>query len=359
MRGGVPGPRPPAPGSDKGLGWTGLGLAVAFCVPCIPAAGVVVALVVLVRRRFRPRWVAALAFALGIGATVLQVAAVPRLVELTRDGIDNAVEQQADDVRDSGGGGRIVPSELRPGDCLDDANIDVIPDGDEAMVEDIVLVPCDEPHDAEVFAAVRVPGDEFPGARAVDQRSVECIDLFAEFAGARYGSSSYEVYFYFPTEQSWELLDDRTIQCAIHDPSGQVTGSLKDAGRGDVPQPGEQIAVEQLVEGDCYDRPPAADESGRLTMRSCEKKHYAEVFAVIQLRKGAYPGDDEVDRRTQDRCNELFESFMGIPYRDSVYVYAYWTPDEQTWTLGDRASICAVHEEDDTPLTGSLRGSRR
>lgn len=349
---------PPPAGTDTGLGWTGLGLAAAFCVPCVPVAGAIVALVVLVRRRFRPRWLAVLALALGIGATVLQVAAVPRLVELARDGVDNAVEQQADDVRESGRGGPIVPSEMRTGDCLDDANIDAARDGRESMVQEIMLVPCDQPHDAEVFGAVRVPGEEFPGARAVDRRTLECLDLFARFTGARYSASSYEVYFYYPTEQSWEILDDRTIQCAIHDPAGQTTGSLKGSGRGDVPQPGERAPLEQLVVGDCFDLPADGDESGLVTVRSCRQEHYGEVFAVIDLKDGPFPGDDEADRLTQARCTRLFARFIGIPYDDSAYVYAYWTPDAQTWSLGDRTSICAVHDEDDLPLKGSLRGAR-
>lgn len=346
-------------GRDKGLGWTGLGLALAFCVPCLPGAGAVVAIVALGRRRFRPRWVAVLALALGIGFTVVQVVAVPALLELARDGVDDAVEDQASDVRRSGGPGRIAPTELRTGDCLDDPRIDAVREGDEAMVADLLLVPCEESHDAEIFGTVRVPGTEFPGARAVDRRTHGCLELFERFTGARYAASSYDIYFYYPTKQSWEILDDRSIQCAVHDPAGQITGSLKGAGRGDVPLPGEQAAVDRLVEGDCFDMPPPDDESGLITVRRCQEAHYGEVFAVIDLRAGAYPGDDQADRLTEARCSALFARFVGIPYDDSTLVYAYWTPDEMTWANGDRSSICAVHLDDDSPVKGSLRGSRR
>ena len=52
------------------------------------------------------------------------------------------------------------------GDCLDDAGV-----GDE--VTTLPIVPCDEPHDSEVFARTAAEEDDFPGDAELEAMLVE------------------------------------------------------------------------------------------------------------------------------------------------------------------------------------------
>lgn len=113
---------------------------------------------------------------------------------------------------------------LQVGDCLNDATA-------AETVETIPTVPCDEPHDSEIYASIIMDDGDFPGADAViAEADAACLDAFAGFAGIEYADSIYYFSYYFPTESSW-AGGDREILCTIYDEAGQVTGSLQNIGR--------------------------------------------------------------------------------------------------------------------------------
>lgn len=113
---------------------------------------------------------------------------------------------------------------LQVGDCLNDSTA-------SETVETIPTVPCAEAHDSEIYAAVMMQGDTFPGNDAVTaEADAACLDAFAGFAGVEYADSLYYYSYYFPTEGSW-AGGDREILCTIYDEAGQVTGSLQNIGR--------------------------------------------------------------------------------------------------------------------------------
>ena len=113
---------------------------------------------------------------------------------------------------------------LQVGDCLDDAT-------QTGEVQTVPTVPCDGPHDSEVYAAFELDDADYPGADAViEQADSLCLPAFETFVGASYLESRYDFSYYYPTEQSW-AIGDREVLCVIYDPAGPVTGSL--AGVGD------------------------------------------------------------------------------------------------------------------------------
>ncbi len=112
---------------------------------------------------------------------------------------------------------------VRVGDCMR-AN----PGG---MLEKADVVPCDQPHEEEVYHEITMPDGEFDEA-AVGLASQECIGAaFSDFVGLGYQDSALEVYPITPTKETWEELDDRVIHCVISDPAGQTKGSLTGAAR--------------------------------------------------------------------------------------------------------------------------------
>lgn len=234
-----PAPSPPPyyggaplpPSNDKGLGWTGFGLALVVCVPCLPIVGLVIAIVALARRRFQPRWIAALTVVLGLAATGLQVAAVPIILDGIRDGVNNSLDDSTDDARRSGEPTEVATLKLRVGDCVNDPNLRRAENEEEIESGTVTLLPCTRKHDLEIYASLRVPDGKFPGKAAIERRTQECLQRFRKFVGLPYSDSRFDVYFYYPTQQSWRLFEDRSIQCAVGHPERRVTGTLRNKRR--------------------------------------------------------------------------------------------------------------------------------
>lgn len=118
-----------------------------------------------------------------------------------------------EDVRDEAG--RVVAAgpwsvfDLRPGDCI-------AADGSvSADVDELPLIPCDEPHTQEVFAIVRHPDDAYPGAGAVatfaDRACLTALDADLDLSiddGIAFAS-------FLPTFEGWNENGDRNIVCVL------------------------------------------------------------------------------------------------------------------------------------------------
>lgn len=115
---------------------------------------------------------------------------------------------------------------LEVGDCLDQSELK------GAEVTQVETKQCTEPHDAEVFAAVRHSGDDdYPGRAAIEEfAEKECAVRFEEFVGVPYAES--EIYFstLSPTEEGWVQADDRTSLCILLSET-PVSESLRGAAR--------------------------------------------------------------------------------------------------------------------------------
>lgn len=119
------------------------------------------------------------------------------------------------------------PFAIEVGDCVNEALLSG--GGDET--DSIPVVPCDEPHDSEVYAAFDVDYAEFPGVDQLQADGEErCLAEFEPFIGVPYDQSAIYFSSYYPTEGSWNELDDREILCIAFLDGEQATGSLAGAG---------------------------------------------------------------------------------------------------------------------------------
>jgi Septum formation len=117
--------------------------------------------------------------------------------------------------------------DLSVGDCFDLPN----PNG---QITEVGGVPCSDPHDAEVYDTFDIEAAEFPGQNAVVREAQRgCKQSFADFVGLTYQKSELELQSLYPTEQSWDIQDDREVVCAVTEPKGQKTTveTLEDANR--------------------------------------------------------------------------------------------------------------------------------
>ena len=121
---------------------------------------------------------------------------------------------------------------LSVGDCLNDESLASVEGDESTEVTEVPTVPCDEPHDFEVYQNFTVPeAAEYPGEEAVTASAdAQCLPEFETFVGVAYEDSVLTASYYYPTEASW-ADGDRTINCLIIDEAGKTTGSLAGAAR--------------------------------------------------------------------------------------------------------------------------------
>ena len=117
---------------------------------------------------------------------------------------------------------------LDVGDCLDE------PQG--AEFSDVDKIPCDEPHELEVFAVVQHPaGDDapFPGTARIEQVAFDlCFAFFEDYVDRPYADSLLDIATFNPTRGSWDDIDDREIVCLLYDLESQyMDESMKGSGR--------------------------------------------------------------------------------------------------------------------------------
>ena len=57
---------------------------------------------------------------------------------------------------------------------------------------------------------------------------------------------------------------------------------------------------------------------------------------------------------------DAFQSYVGVAYAQSDIYATGYPPSEETWEENDdREIICILHNQDDSDITGSLRGANR
>ena len=117
--------------------------------------------------------------------------------------------------------------------------------------------------------------------------------------------------------------------------------------------------VFSVAPGDCFDDPdPGVDEISDVPLVDCQDPHDNEVYAVVELEDGDYPGDDVVLNRAQDICLDAFEPYVAEPYATSELFATWIVPTEGSWSDGDREVVCVLFD-DDGPLEGSMQESGR
>lgn len=124
----------------------------------------------------------------------------------------------------------------------------------------------------------------------------------------------------------------------------------------------EYQAEFDLAVGDCFDPIADSDDQSFLAaqMRACDEPHLMEVIGLPTLDDpldAAYPGQAEVDRRSEDLCLAAFAEYVGVDYEDSRLGAAYYDPTSESWATGDRLILCVVESTPAAPLTRSVEGS--
>jgi hypothetical protein len=115
----------------------------------------------------------------------------------------------------------------------------------------------------------------------------------------------------------------------------------------------DNVIATDLKVGDCITDVPTSSRVMTLPTIDCSKPHGGEVYAVLTMPDGNYPGTSVIDE-WQNKCPEELQSFSPDAMTDeSVGVFVLY-PTQETWDQGDRSVQCIATL---TPKrSGSLKG---
>nr|WSW49919.1 septum formation family protein [Streptomyces sp. NBC_01001] len=152
---------------------------------------------------------------------VFTVAAIVFVLLLGLTGaLGNGLRAAAEEIQD-----------LRTGDCFntDDDLKDYKKDGSGSADRTVSIVPCDQPHKAEVYAVFPLPDGPYPGLKKINSLAKEkctATTALTDYVGAVVLPETLGIYFYGPKASSW-AFGDRDLTCFLGDASGSSTGSVR------------------------------------------------------------------------------------------------------------------------------------
>jgi Septum formation len=93
-----------------------------------------------------------------------------------------------------------------------------------------IVVPCRQPHDAEVYARFRLAGRHWPGTAAVGTQARQgCTARLSGYLNPQLATSVLAESYVFPNRSAWDA-SVRTVICEIRGTAGRLTGSVRGLG---------------------------------------------------------------------------------------------------------------------------------
>jgi hypothetical protein len=158
----------------------------------------------------------------------------------------------------------------------------------------------------------------------------------------------------------WAGPEDTASPAAENTGPPEETSAPTQAQETAAPGAGE-VGFFDLEVGDCLadSVPTGGEKVFTFETVPCSQPHSEEVYAVVTLPEGDFPGEEAVVAQADEVCDTEFESFVGLPYEESVLYSNYLYPtDAQTWNAGYRKLTCTVYDPaGDT--TGTLADANR
>jgi hypothetical protein len=115
----------------------------------------------------------------------------------------------------------------------------------------------------------------------------------------------------------------------------------------------DNVVATNLATGDCITDLPNGTLVKMVPKTDCGQPHAGEVYAVLTMPDGDYPGQPVIDQ-WQNRCPSELESYSADALADaSIGVFVLY-PTAETWSQGDREIVCMATTEE--KRSGSIKG---
>lgn len=232
--------------------------------------------------------------------------------------------------------GTLFSARPKTGDCIAE-----MPQGEEGPLK---TVDCADLHEGEVVAVLTMPDGDFPGQDTIDEYKRKCQSALATYSPAAIDDQSVGMYVRQPRRNVWaDGYRDMTCVATLDPPQ---TGSIKGK-----TAPGGRSAASYFKAGDCLAEMPGSGPDS--TLVDCDEPHAAEVFAVLMLPDGDFPGRGTIEQY-KDKCKQELAAYAPTAPDDPSVVVLKRSPDEKSWDIGDRSVTCIAALN--PPRTGSLKG---
>jgi Septum formation len=114
----------------------------------------------------------------------------------------------------------------------------------------------------------------------------------------------------------------------------------------------DTVTAMDVKQGDCLKEIPDSAEVLTVQTIACEEPHAGEVFAVLTMPDGDFPGQPAIDEYA-DKCSPELEAYSPPAMTDdSIQLYVLY-PTAETWAQGDRAVTCIATL--DPPRSGTIK----
>lgn len=107
----------------------------------------------------------------------------------------------------------------------------------------------------------------------------------------------------------------------------------------------------QVRSGDCLTEIPDSSRVLYVKTVSCDQPHKGEVFAVLPLPDGAFPGDAAVVKYA-DKCAPALSEYAPNANSESGIQLFVLYPTADSWQRGDRSVTCIATSKN--PRTGKI-----
>lgn len=138
---------------------------------------------------------------------------------------DSFVSADRDDTGAITDAGDVSAEEMAVGDCID------WPDPDEELIDKVAGVPCDQPHDAEIYAMpwLSVGANEYPGIEELFEPAAQaCYEAFEDYVGVPYDLDVDHYFdFFSPSEEGWADGDREIVCLAYRIDEAKMTASVR------------------------------------------------------------------------------------------------------------------------------------
>lgn len=115
----------------------------------------------------------------------------------------------------------------------------------------------------------------------------------------------------------------------------------------------DNVIATNLKVGDCIADVPTSSRVVTLPTADCNQPHGGEVYAVLTMPDGDYPGTSVIDE-WQNKCPEELQTFSPPAMTDDTVGVFVLYPTQETWDQGDRSVQCIATL--DPKRSGSIKG---
>ena len=266
---------------------------------------------------------------------------------------------QRDDSGEVVKAGELDAFDFEVGDCLLSLDLTPDPNSEGDLVNSGGAVPCDSPHEYQIYAKTVLPQNTAYSPALADTSREYCENQFEPYFNSEYLETELEIQTIYPSKES-HAAGDREVLCLISEfgENQSLTRPLK--GKGSeyplVSDAGYPLLLDLIGTpvGQCLNFVEDETIGAAIEIVPCDVPHEFELFFNARI---AADGEGELAEISEKRCTEEFEAYVGKPWLDSEFTFTYLNPEETS--VGDEQGPlqCFVTDEQGVPLVGSAAGT--